>query len=184
MNADGEGVFSTLELRLIHGSHPSRLRLPVAKLVSIRPRTHGIAKVPATRRVAGFGAQPDQQLPSGEAIVIQLPDSYSTPVDSAADGGFRQRLHAAERAGVVRGVPGSDRSHVPGIRLVDPMQQGIGAVMRKAQRAFGIENRHCVDVDVWRHLSPSQLSARHVSPDEVNRIDQKYRCNDPPGLHF
>jgi len=157
----------------------------MAKVVSIRPtQPHGVAKSSATRRIAGLGTQPDQQLPPSKTLVIQLPDSYSAPTESDADDGFRQRLHAAERAGVVRGVPGSDTTYMPGIRLIDPMKQGIGALMRKAQRAFGIENRHCIDVDVWRHLSPSQLSARHVSPDEVNGIDEKYRCNDPPGLHF
>lgn len=64
------------------------------------------------------------------------------------------------------------------------MSQGIGAVMRTAQRAFGVKNSHCVDVDVWRHLTPQELSARHVSPGDVDEVDEKYDCNEPPGLHF
>jgi hypothetical protein len=66
---------------------------------------------------------------------------------------------ANARAGI-GGVPGSDMCFVPGIRLTDPMKQGIGAVTRKVQRLFGVTNHHCIDVDVWRHLTPQELSAR------------------------
>lgn len=100
------------------------------------------------------------------------------------DGGFLERLHEAQRAYSVHGVPGSDAAYAPGIHLVDSMTQGIGAVMRTAQRAFGIKNRHCIDVDTWRHLTPEELSARHISPGDVDSTDESYRCNDPPGLHF
>lgn len=81
-------------------------------------------------------------------------------------------------------MPGSDTPFVPGIHLVDPMSQGIGAVMRATQRAFGIKKSHCIDVEVWRHLSPRELSARHVSPGDVDKVDEKYGCNEPPGLRF
>lgn len=103
---------------------------------------------------------------------------------STSDGGFQERLRHAQYVQSVRGVPGSDTPSAPGIHLVDPMSQGIGVLMRTAQRAFGIKNRHCIDVDVWRHLTPQELSARHVSPDDVDELDEKYACNKPPGLHF
>lgn len=157
----------------------------MAKPVSIHAvLLHSAVKAPPVQRIAVPAARPDQRLPADKTLVIQLPDAYSRPLDSGPDGGFRERLRAAERAGVVRGLPGSDTIYAPGIRLTDPMNQGLGAVMRKAQRAFGIENSHCIDVDVWRHLSPTERSARHISPRDVNRVDEKYRCNDPPGLHF
>jgi hypothetical protein len=88
---------------------------------------------------------------------------------------------ANARAGI-GGVPGSDMRFVPGIRLTDPMKQGIGAVTRKVQRLFGVTNHHCIDVDVWRHLTPQELSARHISSGDVDKIDEKYDCNRPPGL--
>ena len=56
--------------------------------------------------------------------------------------------------------------------------------MRKTQRLFGITSRHCIDVDAWRHLTPQELSARHISPDNVDKTDEKYDCNRPPGLSF
>jgi hypothetical protein len=104
--------------------------------------------------------------------------------DSTSDGGFRERLRNAQHAYAVHGVPGSDTPSAPGIHLVDPMSQGMGAVMRTVQRAFGIKNSHCIDADVWRHLAPRELSARHVSPGDVDKVDEKYDCNEPPGLHF
>lgn len=102
----------------------------------------------------------------------------------SSDGGFLERLNVAQRSYSVHGVPGSDTTYAPGIHLVDPMEQGAGAVLRTAQRAFGIENAHCIDVDVWRHLTLRELGARHISPDDVDSVDEKYRCNDPPGLHI
>jgi len=94
------------------------------------------------------------------------------------------RLHNAQRSYSVHREPGTDTAYAPGVHFVDPMKQGMGAVMRTAQRAFGITSSHCIDVDVWRHLTPQELSARHISLDDVDSVDEKYRCNDPPGLHF
>lgn len=90
----------------------------------------------------------------------------------------------AQHAHSIRGVPGSDTTTAPGIHLVSPMSRGVGAVMRTAQRAFGITNRHCIDVDVWRRLTPQELSARHISSSDVDEVDAKYDCNRPPGLSF
>ena len=100
------------------------------------------------------------------------------------DGGFKERLRNAQHAHSIHGIPGPNAAFAPGIQLVDPMSQGIGALMRHAQRAFGIKSRRCIDVDAWRRLSPQELSARHVSPSEVDSVDEKYACNKPPGLHF
>ena len=110
-----------------------------------------------------------------------LPESHGKTI---SDGGFQERLLKARRAYAVHGVPGSDKTFAPGIHLIDPGKQGVGSVMRHAQRLFGIANRHCIDVDVWRHLTPQELSARHISPGEVDQADEKYQCNRPPGLSF
>jgi hypothetical protein len=112
----------------------------------------------------------------------------STPVTgnerSISDGGFQERLLRAQHSYAVHGVPGSDKPWVPGIRLIDPSKQGVGAVMRQAQRLFGVTDRHCVDVDVWRNMTPRELIARHISPNDVDRADEKYQCNRPLGLSF
>jgi hypothetical protein len=102
----------------------------------------------------------------------------------AEDGGFRDRMSDAQNAQRIRGVPGTDRRVAPGIDLTAPMDQGIGSVMRNAQRLFGVPNRHCIDVDVWRHLSPDQLKDRHLTAADVERESDKYQCNRPPGLNF
>ncbi len=116
-----------------------------------------------------------------------VPDISSIIVGShpvTADGGFHQRLLQARHAYAIHGVPGSVVPRVAGIHLIDPRNQGIGAAVRRVQRLFGIVNRHCIDVDVWHHLTPRELSARHISPNEVDRVDQEYQCNRPPGLSF
>jgi hypothetical protein len=112
------------------------------------------------------------------------PATSSTPVTGNSDGGFRERLRDAQHSYAVHGIPGSDRPFVHGIHLIDPRKQGIGGAVRKVQRLFGVIDSHCVDVDVWRNLTPRELIARHVSPDEVDRTDEKYDCNRPLGLSF
>jgi hypothetical protein len=104
--------------------------------------------------------------------------------DTEADGGFHAQLLKAQRSSVIRGVPGSDVPRVPGIRLMDPDTQGARAVVRKVQRLFGIPSRHCIDVEAWRNLTPRQLSARHLSLDDLDRLDEEYHCNEPMGLRF
>lgn len=116
--------------------------------------------------------------------LAHTPNANTREKDSTGDGGFQERLRNAQRSYSVHGVPGSGTPYAPGIHLVDPMSQGLGAVMRTAQRAFGIKNSHCIDVDAWRQLTPQELSARHISPGDVDSVDEKYGCNKPPGLHF
>jgi hypothetical protein len=173
-----------LNLRFIRQPQSASLHLalPASQLVASTPRIHGS---PSRR--------PPEPLPVQRAADVGAPPSetHSTRTPTAPnqytgndDGGFQKRLLNAQHSYAIRGVPGSDTPYVPGIHLVDPMNQGIGAEMRKVQRLLGVANRHCIDADVWRHLTPQELSARHVSPGDVDKIDEKYDCNRPPGLSF
>lgn len=109
---------------------------------------------------------------------------HGSPDGTTNDGGFQQRLLDAGPSRGAPRLPGSDHPVISGIRFIDPMDQGIGAVARKTQRLFGIKNSHCIDVDTWRSLTPQELSARHVSPGDIERADDPYACNAPPGLPF
>lgn len=100
------------------------------------------------------------------------------------DGGFHQRILQSQQSSVTSGIPGSDVSRVPGIRLTDPDTQGVGAVARKVQRLFGIPSRACIDIEAWRNLPPRQLSERHLSSSELDHLDEKNHCNEPMGLAF
>ncbi len=106
------------------------------------------------------------------------------PVVSDADGGFAGQLRAAQRAHAVGALPGADTPRVGGIQLIDPKTQGVGAVMRQAQRLFGITNQHCVDANTWRSMTPQELLARHITPSDVDKIDAENQCNRPMGLSF
>ncbi|QNK02125.1 hypothetical protein [Dyella telluris] len=100
------------------------------------------------------------------------------------DGGFRDRMRNAQHVQDIHGVPGSDRAVAPGMALINPMDQGIGAVVRNAQRLFGVADHHCIDVDVWLHLSADELIARHLTVADVDKVSEKYHCNRPMGLNF
>jgi hypothetical protein len=188
---DNGGSPSVLELRFIRTQHSTGTR-PLARSTRvpayaalIRVGPTGREKPPRALEPAlgrGFHSGEDRATPG--RIVVRALDLHTIDGPAGGNGGFMARLHAAQRADVVHGVPGSDTTYVPGIHLIDPMDQGIGAVMRTTQRAFGITSRHCIDVDVWKHLTLGQLSARHVSPDDVARAEAKYHCDAPMGLHF
>jgi hypothetical protein len=100
------------------------------------------------------------------------------------DGGFRQRLQNAQGAGDIHGVPGSDIRRAPGLQLIDPMNQGVGAAMRNTQRLFGITDRHCIDVEVWENLKLEERIARHISDGDIKAQNEKYHCDRPLGLSF
>jgi hypothetical protein len=176
---------SVLNLRFIRQPRPTSLRFALTasraassiRLAQGRPSKY-LPEPPPVQRDAHVG------VPPSETNSIAATTATRQYAGSSRDGGFQQRLRNAQHTYAVRGIPGSDTSYVPGIHLIDPMNQGIGGVMRKVQRLFGIANRHCIDVDAWRQLTPRELSARHISSDDVDKMDEKYECNRPPGLSF
>ncbi|WP_243048138.1 hypothetical protein [Dyella sp. RRB7] len=74
-------------------------------------------------------------------------------------------------------LPGSDRVIAQDVHFVDPEKQGVKHVVRTLQHYFGIPDHHCVDVDSWRTLSKQELVDRHLSPEQVGQIAEKYHCN-------
>jgi len=176
---------SVLNLRFIRQPRPVSLRLALPasraassiRLAQVRPPGKPPNPPPVERRA--YAGMPPSETHS--TSVANTPSPY--PGDSN-DGSFQQRLRNAQHSRAVRSIPGSDRPYAPGIRLIDPMNQGIAGVVLKMQRLLGVANRHCVDVDAWRQLTPQELSTRHISSDDVDETDEKYGCNNPPGLHF
>jgi hypothetical protein len=121
---------------------------------------------------------------SGGLPAAPLPNVAASTPGNLTDGGFAERLRNAQQGQAIHGVPGSDLRRAPGMQMTDPMNQGIGAVLRNTQRLFGVTNKHCIDVEVWQSLSPDELVARHLSPADVQRANEKYGCNRPLGLSF
>jgi hypothetical protein len=111
-------------------------------------------------------------------------DQFTDHPGTAGNGGFRDRLSDAQHAQGMRGVPGSDKPVLPGVALTSATDQGVGSVMRSAQRLFGVTNRHCVDVEVWRQLSQGKLKARYLSAVDVEKQAERYNCDRPLGLNF
>lgn len=111
-------------------------------------------------------------------------DQYTTHQLPAGDGGFRERMLDAQHSQDLPGVPGSDRRIAPDLELTHPMNQGIGSLMRNTQRLFGVTDRHCIDVEVWQHLTPDELKERHLTAADLAKESDKYNCNRPLGLNF
>jgi hypothetical protein len=181
-----------------HRADVQRLQL---RFLRKQATSHRHPTEPALRAIATRSpAQPGHKTPSSKPAAVQDASPagpvMARPVVSEAavapannpgvegDGGFHQRLFQSQGLSATRAVPGSDAPLVAGIHLADPASQGIGAVARKAQRLFGITNRHCIDVATWRNLTPQERSDRHISSDELDRLDEEYHCNAPMGLAF
>lgn len=176
-----------IQLRFFRPPRPSsaHMAIPIPRVIA-----------PALPIHTTLSAHPLKPLPVQYAAHVTPPPEEHSPSPPNAstlatgnkgtinDGGFQGRLLKAQRSYAIHGIPGSDKPFVPGIHLIDPTKQGVGAVIRQAQRLFGITNHHCIDVDVWRHLTPQELSARHISPGDVDQTDEEYHCNQPPGLSF
>ncbi|MET0328989.1 MAG: hypothetical protein ABW163_09500, partial [Luteimonas sp.] len=136
----------------------------LARVGPARIRTPKLTTTPPTQPAANIESPP-APFPA-VAPTIAIISSPSAP----GDGGFQQRLRDAQHKAGVRALPGSDVHRAPGIQLIDPMKQGIGAIMRDTQRLFGVTNPHCIDVDVWAHISPEQRIERHVSLADIRRL--------------
>jgi len=140
---------------------------------------------PAARVRTTSAVQPSKPPTVQYATPAPVPSALITGnKGTPSDGGFQQQVLKARHSYAVHGIPGSDEPFVPGIRLIDSRTQGVGAAMRQAQRLFGVTSRHCMDVDVWRNLTPRELIARHISPSDMDQTDDKYHCNQPLGLSF
>lgn len=192
-----ESTATNLQLRFVSpqrtpaahtvASTPAAIR----KLPDLRRDIRGMEQASPSRMVHQPAVRSDQA--PGGAVNANASSASGPPRPLAAparndagvgDGGFHERLLDAESSSHVRGVPGSDRRRVPGIQLTDPLNQGVGGLMRSTQRLFGVTNRHCIDVEVWRSLSPEERIARHISSGDIARIDEEYKCDKPLGLTF
>lgn len=185
---------TVLHVRLISPPRPSSgppappAPRPVARSANRRQAPVKEAPAPYFRKTGTRPSTVDSTHASRLSVTTPEPPAarkhYTTKQVPAGNRDFRERLFDARHAHDIHGVPGSDARVAPGIQLVDPTDQGIGAVMRRAQRLFGVTSRHCVDVEVWRHLTPRELDARHLSTNDVERQAAKYGCDRPLGLSF
>ncbi|WP_448097212.1 hypothetical protein [Luteibacter yeojuensis] len=192
-----ESTTAALQLRFISPpmalpAHTTVSTFAVTKRLAGPERGTPVMVKASFLRVAHEPVVRSEHLPGG-AVTANASSVSASPTPAAestrtettfSDGGFQQRLLNAESSGHVRGVPGSDRRQAPGIQLTDPMNQGVGALMRNTQRLFGVTNRHCIDVEVWRSLTPEERISRHISSGERTKIEEEYKCDKPLGLSF
>lgn len=187
----------------VQGDYQATLKLRFVFLPRLRsttpasPATHSVA----IQKVSAKDRPPPQAMPIAPIAVhareIGAPRASIPPDVSGSpeierheagpvieDGGFANRMFDTKQSQRVRGVPGSDRSIAPGLELANPMTQGIGSVIRSTKRLFGVTDHHCIDVDVWRHMSEDELIQRHLNSADVEKASAKYNCDRPLGLNF
>jgi hypothetical protein len=186
-----ENDAATLKVQFISlpRSTPAPQAAPAPRSVLTVPGKASVKEVasPPSQRVAHAATQSSAANTAEvapQSVTPATTDQYANNQVATGDGGFQERLLNAQHAQDIRGVPGSDRPVVPDVELIDPRDQGVGAVMRGTQRLFGITNRHCIDVGVWENLTLDELKARRLSPADVKRAAEKYNCNRPLGLSF
>lgn len=103
--------------------------------------------------------------------------SAVTVADYVAGGSrFATGLRAAQQRVPTAHLPGSSRPIVAGLRMVDPRSQGVSGAVRMLAGLFGATDPHCVAVDSWRSLTTQEMLDRHISPGEVDRMAEEYRC--------
>lgn len=73
-------------------------------------------------------------------------------------------------------LPGALLPGAPRFRMVDPEAQGVAGFVRFLGSFTGAVDRHCLDLDAWRGMTPEERIAAHVSPADLEAIESRYRC--------
>ncbi len=116
--------------------------------------------------------------PTSPALNLTLPSQASGYAAGGAD--FQGQLENASRGLPVTRLPGSAVPLVAGMPFVDPKMRGFAGIARTLQHLFGVPNRHCIDVDVWRNMTRQERLKRHISTAEVDRVAAKNGCLQAP----
>lgn len=163
-----------ITLRFIEIAPPrlnvSRAPTPVTTLKPAPMRRH---RVPLKIHSS---AAPQHRLNAASNAPTTSPAQQSTNTEPGyIAGGDLLRGDDLDRSSRIR-LPGSDVAVVPGLHMVDPRTQGVGGVARMLQHLLGVPDTHCVKVDAWRTLSTREMLARHLSPEQVQKIAEQYGC--------
>jgi len=157
-------------LPLTHRQPPSKsLVLPVLPkpAPATRPRVKRLARV---SRAANAVPATDEAPP----LDLALPPPAAGYETGGAD--FHGRLEDAKRALPVARLPGAGMPLVAGLPFADPKSQGAAGLVRGLQHLFGLPNKHCIDVDVWRNMTRQELLKRHISDQDVERVAAENGC--------
>lgn len=69
----------------------------------------------------------------------------------------------------------------PVFAMADPKMQGVAGLVRRVQGLFGVADHHCLDVDAWRTLTPSERLARHIDDAQIDDEAAEYGCGPGKG---
>jgi hypothetical protein len=169
---DASASKDVLRVRFLRRERPKSAAEP-APIFLPHPRQRSALKAPIARAPLRSVSAP---------ATVLLPakiEPGNAPTDVAATytagGGFLERAARDAPSDNIH-LPGSSQAIVKGLHMVDPRYQGIAGAVRVVQSVFGVVKPHCVDVDIWRGMSVRELLDRHMSPDQVEKTAEEYRC--------
>lgn len=147
-----------------------------------RPRRPAPRRAPATSHRSGAAASviaqkrtnrppaPDYEVPSLRRVTTGNTLAYVPGGGRfAVDPGYaRDNVHLPGSTQPVHGMPV--------FRMADPKMQGIAGAVRRVQRLFGVPDSHCMDVDVWRHMTVAERLAKHIDDARIEQTATDYQC--------
>ena len=60
--------------------------------------------------------------------------------------------------------------------MADGREQGLAGIVKLIHDTAGGIDRHCLDFDVWRGLTPAELAARHVTTEAMEKAADEHGC--------
>lgn len=168
-------------------ARPDALSLRFIALPSVMPvpprarvLQHVRAWMPARRpaRVAASATAPQPRQPDSGAGNPPAPTAEAAPETAPAYIAGGGRFATPDFARDDMRLPGSAQrvAGAPVLHMADPKMQGIAGAVRTVQRLFGIPDKHCVDVDVWRGMTASERIARHIDDERIDETAARYHC--------
>jgi hypothetical protein len=163
-------------------SDGGRARLEVNPKLDVRMRKSAVdrpalAAPPVPRTLLGTDAAPSP--PVAERQRDEQANVRFGGSDYVAGGALFQAVGNAGN-GRVRLPGGSRQANAPRFHMVDPRSQGIAGAVRLIGSLTGAVDKHCVDLDAWRGMTPEEKIAHHVSEADMARARDSYGCDAPP----
>jgi hypothetical protein len=149
---------------------PARPRRPAPRRAPAPSHRSGAAASVVAQKRTNRPPAPEHEVPSLRKVTAGNTLGYVPGGGRfAADPGYaRDNVHLPGGTQPVHGMPV--------FRMVDPKMQGIAGAVRRVQRLFGVPDSHCVDVDVWRHMTVAERLAKHIDDARIEQTAADYQC--------
>lgn len=120
-------------------------------------------------------APPPRPAPPTSAGLVRAPSAPDLAPAYISGGGLLSP--DIELANQRPRLPGVDHVEgAPRFRMVPPQMQGVAGVIHLIGSFTGAVDPHCLDLEVWRGMTPQERIESHVSQEDIDRIESTYDC--------